>query len=407
MKVRFPLIPDAEGRAQRPGRARAAIGIDLGTTNSAIAMAEWDPARPDELDVRSVEVEQETLNQGVMTDTLMPSVVAVLDGRTWVGEGAKRIVATESARGRLKNRDLFYETKNEIGTDRIFHQAPEGFRSPGEIGGHVLRAIRSAAEIEPDRMVVTVPASFQQGQRLETTQAAAHAGFDLLKLDLLDEPIAAFIDYLAVRPEIAPHAPGEQKDLLVFDFGGGTCDIAVLRLGRRESGLTVAPRSVSRFHRLGGGDIDAAIVYDVLIPQLIAQSGVAKSRFGFADKTRALEPALRPIAESLKIGLCQEMARRKGLDLPIEGDLARPYPGALDLRVANETFRLTRPSLSLADFEKVLAPFLDRTILSPQADEYRQARSIFAPINDALSLAGLEPHDISSCLLVGGSSSIP
>ena len=407
MKIRFPLIPGTEDAARGPGRARASIGIDLGTTNSAVAVAAWDPADPTVLDVHGVEVDQPTLTEGVMTDALMPSVVAMHDGRTWVGEGAKRIVSSESARGRLKNRDLFYEAKNEIGTDRTYHLAPEGFRTPGEIGGHLLRTLKAAAETEPDRIVVTVPASFQQGQRLETTQAAAHAGFDLLALDLLDEPVAAFIDYLAGHPEAAPTKPGELRNLLVFDFGGGTCDIAVLTLGRNRNGLTVSPRSVSRFHRLGGGDIDAAIVYDVLIPQLIAQGGLSKTHFGFADKTRALEPALRPVAESLKIGLCQEIVRRRGLELPLDGDLARPYPGTVDLSVAGATFRLSRPTLSLSDFERVLAPFLDRTILSPQADEYRHARSIFAPLTDALSLGDLEPDDISHCLLVGGSSSIP
>lgn len=113
------------------------------------------------------------------------------------------------------------------------------------------------------------------------------------------------------------------------------------------------------------------------------------------------------MAESLKIGLCQEIARRRGLDLPLDGDLARSYPSTIDLPVAGDTFRLSRPALSLADFERALAPFLDRMILSPQANEYRQARSIFAPLTDALSLGDLEPDDIALCLLVGGSSSIP
>jgi len=113
------------------------------------------------------------------------------------------------------------------------------------------------------------------------------------------------------------------------------------------------------------------------------------------------------VAESLKIGLCQEIARRRGLDLPLDGDLARSYPSTIDLPVAGDTFRLSRPALSLADFERALAPFLDRMILSPQAAEYRQARSIFAPLTDALSLGDLEPDDIALCLLVGGSSSIP
>jgi molecular chaperone DnaK (HSP70) len=162
---------------------------------------------------------------------------------------------------------------------------------------------------------------------METVAAAAHAGFDLLHSQLLDEPVAAFIDFVATNPSRLSVAAGSNCNLLVFDFGGGTCDIAILSLSRNASGgLAAAQRSISRFHRLGGGDLDAAIVYDVLIPQLLEQNKLAARTFGFAEKRNYLEPALRPIAEGLKVGLCQELARRASLGLPSDPDLRRQIP---------------------------------------------------------------------------------
>jgi tetratricopeptide (TPR) repeat protein len=169
----------------------------------------------------------------------------------------------------------------------------------------------------------------------------------------------------------------------------------------------VAPRSISRFHRLGGGDIDAAIVYDVLIPQLLEQNNLPPLSFGFAEKRNQLEPALRSIAEGLKIGLCQEEARRARLGLAPDPDLKRQFPGRHTLAVNRKTYELTTPILTAKAFTSVLQPFFDRNMLAPRSDEYRTARSIFAPLNDAIDRAGLRHDEIDICLMVGGSSNIP
>lgn len=408
IRIQITSLPVQTGAFALPSAQRMAVGIDLGTTNSVVSLGTWNPSDPEAFHIRCLEVEQPTAEAGDHIGTLVPSIVSLAAEKTYVGEGAKRLVASGASRKSRRNRDFFFETKNEMGTDRRYPQAPEGYRTPGEIGGHVLRFLMGSVEAEPNTVVVTVPASFQVAQRHETVAAAAHAGFDLLRTQLLDEPLAAFIDFLATQPSRLSIAPGSSCNLLVFDFGGGTCDIAVLSLVREADGLlSVAPRSISRFHRLGGGDIDAAIVYDVLIPQLIAQNNLPPRTFGFAEKRNLLEPALRPIAEGLKIGLCKEQARRASLGLASDPELKRQFPGRYTLTVNDKTYELTSPVLSEKALAGVLQPFFDRNMLAPRTDEYRTARSIFAPMDDAIARSGLTHDEINVCLMVGGSSSIP
>ncbi len=391
------------------GRKKAlhVLGIDLGTTNSTVAEATWDGGAAG---VRCVEVEQPT-EAGAYTHVLLPSVVALHDGRVWVGEGAKRLRARAAELGLEQNRDLFFDCKNEIGIAKTYHRAPEGFRSAAEIGGRVLGALLAAAReggAPPDRVVVTVPASFQAAQRRDTLAAARLAGLELAGGDLLDEPVAALLDLLATPPEAGIARAGT---LVVLDFGGGTCDVAVMALARAADGtLEVAPRAVSRYHRLGGGDIDAAIVHEVLIPRLVRENGLGPFELEFEERKRVLEPALLGVAEALKVSLCTEVARLVQFgkyDGADRGAIAAQQPVTLALRAGGRTLTLARPRLTAAEFEAVLAPFLDRDMLYARETEYRLTCSVFAPLQDALDRAEVEANDVSYVLLVGGSTLIP
>ncbi len=396
--------PHSGGR----GRARRVLGIDLGTTNSTVAEATADGGAPA---VRCVEVEQPT-EAGAYTHVLLPSVVALHDGRVWVGEGAKRLRARAPELGLEQNRNLFFDCKNEIGIAKTYHRAPEGFRSAAEIGGQVIGALLAAARdgaAPPERVVVTVPASFQAAQRRDTLEAARLAGLDLAEGDLLDEPVAALLDLLATPREAA--AITGAGTLVVLDFGGGTCDVAVMALAPAADGsLEVAPRAVSRYHRLGGGDIDAAIVHEVLIPQLARENGLGPFELEFEERKKALEPSLLGVAEALKISLCTEVARLVQFgkyDGADRSAIAAQQPVTLELHAGGRTLVLSRPRLSAAEFEAVLAPFLDRDMLYARETEYRLTCSVFAPLQDALDRAEVEAKDVSYVLMVGGSTVIP
>jgi len=389
------------------------LGIDLGTTNSAIAEIVWSRGEERPLRANCIEVRQET-ETGLYVNVLVPSVVAIYQDREWVGEGAKRLRARPEMR-RYKN--IFYECKNHMGLKRTYAEAPQGFRSAPEIGARVLRFLRQAAEVPGGipvaRTVVTVPASFQLAQRQDTLRAASLAGLDLQPGDLLDEPIAAFLDFLFTDSGHLLSRLRGPGNLLVFDFGGGTCDVAIFRLGGLSSGrqIKISPLSVSRYHRLGGGDIDLAIVHEVLIPEVAAQNQIDVSDFDYDVRKLYLEPALLSIAENLKIGLCMEIKRLQGFGRYAGADksqIVKTQPGAWPCRCPNyEGLQIRNPRLSAAEFEEILKPFLDTEFLHVRETEYRHSCSIFAPIEDALERAGLRPEDIDLCLLVGGSSLIP
>jgi len=396
--------------ASLPRKPLRVLGIDLGTTNSVVAEAIWDPSRPDNAQVRCLEIEQPTATEGTYISTLMPSVIALLNGKEFVGEGAKRLVAASAEYELKRNRQFFFETKNEIGTARRYGAAPEGYRNPTEIASHILaRLIKEAGGSTPDCVVVTVPASFQAAQRRETIRAAELAGIDVAQGGLLDEPVAAFMDYVAGKAENLALVPGRQANLLVFDFGGGTCDIALFSLSHDKDGTAVgiAPRAISRFHRLGGGDIDAAIVYDVLIPQFMSQNGLERLALGYAAKKQYVEPALRNVAEQLKIGLSKEIERQRSLNLAIVPSLEKVIATRRRIILPDRELEFAAPRLTLGEMTRVLDKFLDQFSQAPSSDEYRMAQSIFAPIDDALMRAELDADDIDFCLLAGGSAGMP
>lgn len=404
--------------AMPPHRFRApirVIGIDLGTTNSTVAEAVWRQDSSSEVKVKCLEIEQDTTS-GLYTHVVVPSVVAHHNGREWVGEGAKRLYARAPELGLESTRNIFLECKNDIGVQRTYHRAPEGYRSPAEIGSRVLRFLRSAAErveeIPISRIVVTVPASFQASQRLDTVRAAELAGIPISGGDLLDEPVAAFMDYVFTHVNSLKDQLATPKKLLVFDFGGGTCDVAVFQVGLSPIGRSfqVSPLAVSRYHRLGGGDIDRAILYEVLIPQLIEQNGLNEHSLTFEDKTRCIEPTLLGVAEALKIGLSNNIARLKRFgqyDSTDKAHIVKVHPGMYHCKLDDRTLSLYAPTLTAARFEEILKPFLDTDLLYARETEYRLTCSMFAPIQDALDRSKTDRSNIDLCLVLGGSSLIP
>ncbi len=402
------------GSVKKPLRV---IGIDLGTTNSSIAEIALEPGATELPEARLIEVAQST-RQGEYRHTLVPSVVAIEGGRTLVGQGAKMLRPQANRHGLERYRDLFWDCKNEIGTRRTYQRAPEGYRRPREVGGHVLRFLAAAARAHrpeaPGATVVTTPASFQAAQRNDTVEAARLAGLELHESGgLLDEPTAAVIAYMATAGRDMAERLDSASNLLVFDFGGGTCDVAVFRLAAsRQAGqpIDIAPLAVSRYCRLGGGDIDLALVLEVLLPQLLEQSGLEAGELGYSDKAERIIPGLLGAAESLKIGLCNELARQLGFGRSAEEceALETSNPGAYPctLRSGRELL-LESPRLSLAQLDRALEPFLDEDFLFPQVSEYHTACSIYAPLKDATSRAGLAAEEVDHCLLVGGGSLIP
>lgn len=392
-------------------------GIDLGTTNSTAAEIVWSPDMESDAlpECRCLEIEQPT-RDGVFTSPIVPSVLALLpNGSHWVGEGAKRMRTRPQDAALAIERSLFFDTKNEMGLRKTYYRAPEKYNHASKIAGLILEFMREDAEravgARAARVCVTVPASFQLNQRSDTLKAAECAGITLGDHDLLDEPTAALLDYLFSNPEAGLLSPGHVSRGVVFDFGGGTCDVSVIEIeaSTQEQSFKINPLAVSRYHRLGGGDLDAAIVHEYLLPALIEENGLRSLDLKWEDKKRILEPQLLGTAEALKIALCTETDRLQRFGKYESSDkttIVAKQP-ALTCSLRKRQLTLREPSLTAAQWEEILEPFLDKDHLYSRESEYRLTQSIFAPLQDALDRARLSSKEVTFCLLVGGSTLIP
>lgn len=389
----------------------SAFGIDLGTTNSAIAALAWNPLQRSTVRAECLAIKQTLPDGSCISSDNVPSVVAIKQSEILIGAGAKNLRARS---GYIPYRNLFSECKNDIGVRRTYHEAPPGFRTAGEISATILEFLVKQATGLPSpwsqQVVVTVPASFSAAQRRETISAAQMAGLSYREGMLLDEPVAAFIDYVITHGDQLDLVPDEEKRLLVFDFGGGTSDVAIFSIMSRgeDNPIQIAPLAVSRYYQIGGGDIDRALVHKVLIPQLVEQNGLARYTLGFQEKKR-LEAPLSELAEFLKIRLCNAVmaTRARGGTKEEVSELSVAIVGEFSYRTGNQELHFHDPVLNMADFSEALKPFLDLDLLYPKEDEYVKTSSIFAPLMNTLEQCRLSFDDIDYLLMVGGSSLIP
>jgi molecular chaperone DnaK len=336
------------------------IGIDLGTTNSVVAVMEG--GKP------AVIPNQE----GNRTTA---SVVAFTgSGERLVGQVAKRQAVTNPENtvfsikrfmGRRHDevaeeiKTVPYKVvKGENNTARI--EISGKIYSPPEISAMVLQKLKAAAEDhiggKVEKAVITVPAYFNDAQRQATKDAGQIAGLEVLRL--VNEPTAAALAYGLDKKD--------DETIAVFDFGGGTFDISILEVG---AGV-VEVKSTNGDTHLGGDDIDQLII-EWLVDEFRKDQGVDLS------KDRMALQRLKEAAEKAKMELSATM--ESDINLPfITADASGPKHLAI--------------KLSRAKFEQMISPLVDRTL---------------EPCRKALKDAGLEAKNVDEVVLVGGSTRIP
>jgi Fe-S protein assembly chaperone HscA len=326
------------------------VGIDLGTTNSLVAYVR-DGVPFVIRDRRG--------------DGLVPSVVSVAEDQTvYVGREAERRLVTDSARTIYSVKRFMGKGVHDVGDEaRLFPFRIAGdpggivkiglgareFTAP-EISAFILRELKHRAEAffteqgeidsEVDRAVITVPAYFNDAQRTATRDAGRIAGLDVLRI--INEPTAASLAYGLDKRHTGLIA--------VYDFGGGTFDISILRV---EDGIFQVLSTNGDTH-LGGDDIDLLLVRRVLAAY-------------------ATEPS------SGEVQAIRQAVIQAKLDLSEAEDT--------EIRTAGGHQRLTR-----ADFDALIRPIVDRTL---------------EPCRQALADAELQPSQIDEVVLVGGSTRIP
>ena len=320
-----------------------AVGIDLGTTNSAVSVLEGG---------------EPTVIANAEGFRTTPSVVAFTkDGEILVGETAKRQAVTNVDR-------TIASVKRHMGTNWTFSVDDKKY-TPQEISARILAKLKRDAETylgEPvTDAVITVPAYFNDAERQATKDAGEIAGLNVLRI--INEPTAAALAYGLDKGK-------EDELILVFDLGGGTFDVSLLEVGKDEGFSTIQVRATSGDNRLGGDDWDARIV-EHLVKKFKETTGVDVSK----DKI-ALQ-RLKEAAEQAKKELSQSMS----------ANIQLPYLSLTENGPANLDETLTR-----AQFEQMTADLLERTR---------------KPFNDVIKEAGVKVADIAHVVLVGGSTRMP
>ena len=427
--------PQGQSAAETAGDAASEpiIGIDLGTTNSLAAYC--DAAGPRVLECPDGE-------------SILPSVVRyAADGGAVeaVGTAARRRAVefpqrTVHSVKRLMGRGLsdvadqvdhlpYKVVEAEHATARV--QIGERVLSPPEVSATVLAELKRWAESALGRdvrkAVVTVPAYFDDAQRQATRDAGRLAGLEVVRI--VNEPTAAALAYgIGGRDAVAPKAeartstveakpsgdvgistklnpeacasdeaaaaaadappPGagnskaQSQTIAVYDLGGGTFDVSILRLQQTEQGAVDRVLATAGDTQLGGDDVDRMIVETI-------QQGIREQFGSDMDFPAATRQAFRNLAEATKVRLSGEEAAEIEIDLGPGVD-----SGGEQSQVAAATSepRVYRRTLTRADLEAMIEPWVDRTV-----EIARQA----------VRGAKLTPGDIDRVVLVGGSTRIP
>jgi molecular chaperone DnaK len=339
------------------------IGIDLGTTNSVVAVMEGG---------------EPVVISNAEGNRLTPSVVAMnKSGERLVGQVAKRqavsnpentVFSVKRFMGRKLSDPLVQRDKDLVpykmaaaanGDVRVLLSGQE--HAPQEISAMVLQKIKSDAEAylgEPVvQVVITVPAYFNDSQRQATKDAGKIAGLDVLRI--INEPTASALAYGLDKQ-------GKDQTIVVYDLGGGTFDISILELG---DGVFEVKATNGDTH-LGGDDFDQRII-EWLSAEFKRESGIDLR----TDRT-ALQ-RLKEAGEKAKMELSTVLQTEVNLPF-ITADASGP--------------RHLNINLSRAKLEQLTGDLIDRTI---------------APVKQALSDAGLRPNDIDEIIMVGGQTRMP
>ena len=321
-----------------------AVGIDLGTTNSAIAVLEGG---------------EPTIIPNAEGARTTPSVVAFSKtGEVLVGEIAKRQAVTNVDR-------TISSVKRHMGTDWTTEIDGKKYTAQ-EISARILQKLKRDAEAylgeSVTEAVITVPAYFNDAQRQATKDAGQIAGLKVERI--VNEPTAAALAYGLEKGK-------EDELILVFDLGGGTFDVSLLEVGKDDDGFsTIQVRATSGDNHLGGDDWDQRIV-NWLIDQVKAKTGADLSKDAVALQR------LKEAAEQAK----KELSSATSTNISLQY-LSMTADGPIHL---DET--LTR-----AKFEELTADLLERTK---------------KPFRDVMAEAGVTVSEIDHVVLVGGSTRMP
>ncbi|MCT1955755.1 molecular chaperone DnaK [Dermabacter hominis] len=320
-----------------------AVGIDLGTTNSVVAVLEGG---------------EPTVIANAEGARTTPSVVAFSkSGEVLVGEVAKRQAATNVDR-------TYSSVKRHMGTDWTTEVDDKKY-TPQEISARTLGKLKRDAESYLGQTVtdavITVPAYFNDAERQATKDAGQIAGLNVLRI--INEPTAAALAYGLEKGK-------DDERILVFDLGGGTFDVSLLEISKDEDGSAIQVVATAGDNRLGGDDWDQRVV-DYLVSQVKNKDGVdlSKDRIALHRLKEAAEQAKKELSSSTSTNISlQYLSMSENGPIHLDEKLTRSH------------------------FEELTSDLLERTK---------------APFHQVIKDADVSVSDIDHVILVGGSTRMP
>lgn len=394
------------------------IGIDFGTSTTVISRATLEEGK---VNISEVPVRQPKELGGEITHYLINSVLAWKNKKLIWGQDAYRLKPTL-----YEGINVFSSFKMKLGlaigptypktyltslreNTPTIETAEDATR---EFFREVLTSLTqelNAKDIENYRFTFTVPASFEANQRRSLIQSLEENNIFEDQLCLIDEPNAAFLSFLyecthkKQEPAFLKKLQSSDANIVVYDFGAGTCDISILKVGLTEDSFQSRNLAISRFTALGGDNIDRAIAEHILIPQLLRSNPEFEP--SLRDKEEILIPSLQATAERLKIIVIKWMVENQLTSL----DQLDDYSDVefTDLQINPITIRkkytlsLNEPKLKVAAFRGIMEDFVG------DYDGLHTPLHIVSPIADALDKSKLHKEDIDGVLFIGGSSQNP
>lgn len=400
------------------------VGIDFGTSTSVASIASVNTDGGG-LNTKTIDIRQMDELGREIHSPLIDSCLAWINQQILFGVGAGRL-----KQELIANKNIWTSFKMGLGVDL----GPEYNRTALPEGKHqyTIEKPQHAAALFlkmlcdgireyvknnklPEKIyyTVTVPASFETNQRNDLFRALAYAGIPEAEISLLDEPNAAFLSYLidmesrsGTERFIDLLSSKERTNVMVFDFGAGTCDISILQITTANNCLLSRNLGISKFYALGGDDIDKLIAEEILLPQLCGAKSAAKYIFTTNQLETLVLPHLKSSAEALKIACC-ERAEQRGWstledlrrdDGKIVGKPTRVFT------IQGKDWKISQPEIKIKDFSEIMAVFVGKKI-----NKYRENKiiNILEPVNNSLEKVELKNGDIDMLLFIGGSCENP
>lgn len=394
-------------------------GIDLGTSYtvvSCIDASHLNQNSKSSLPVTLIQIEQASpLPLDAPENSEMVASILAVDEhkKLFVGNKLHKLKANPEFH---KDQNIFYHWKLDLGVS-LKPLYPEAVRADlddaAKIAGKILNycRINAVGQQTPwNNVIITVPASFQANQRTDVLEAAKYANIETNSQMLIDEPDAAFLGYLNQigSNEVQNLLSGDTKNILVIDFGGGTCDLSALSCTLTGShNMKVTNLAISRYNDLGGQDLDMIIAEKYLLDEFLQV--YPDSSFTPEELEDFVLPQLAVIGEKLKIDLCRKISatvlepnqitpeKLKGLSTQLTDQV---------IEVNDQQYRMASICLGADKLEEVTSAIF-------RSDEYQFAvvdkviQSIPGVVDDIFRKANWNKEDLDYVLLVGGSIQNP